>query len=81
MTTMKEEFDRFHKIGKRLKMIFERDGLHHEGEEDYLVRSVEEATRLTTLAPDLGWVCGKCRTFNDDRDSHCRFCDTPRLSG
>ena len=90
MRTPKEEFDRVHEIGKRLRLIFERDGIvkngeyniiHLDGIEAYLVRSVEEATRLTMLAPDLGWVCGKCRTFNDDRDLQCRFCDTPRLSG
>lgn len=81
MRTPSEEFERVQEIAKRLKMIFERDGIQHEGEEDYLVRSVEEATRLTTLAPDLGWVCGKCKTFNDDRDLQCHFCDTPRLSG
>lgn len=89
MRTLKEEFDRVHEIGKRLKLIFERDGINMfsehglrlDGSEDYMVRAVEEATRLTMLAPDLGWTCGKCKTFNDDRDSQCRFCDTPRLSG
>ena len=81
MRTPSEEFERVRSIAKRLKMIFERDGIRHEGEEDYIVRAVEEAERLTMLAPDLGWVCGKCRTFNDDRDLQCRFCDTPRLSG
>ena len=81
MRTPSEEFERVRSIAKRLKMIFERDGIRHEGEEDYLVRAVEEAERLTMLAPDLGWVCGKCKTFNDDRDLQCRFCDTPRLSG
>ena len=36
---------------------------------------------LTPLAPDLGWVCGKCKTFNKDGVSLCGFCDSPRLSG
>ena len=36
---------------------------------------------LTPLAPDLGWVCGKCKTHNADGVSLCGFCDTPRLSG
>jgi hypothetical protein len=36
---------------------------------------------LTQLAPDLGWVCGKCKTVNDEERSLCGFCDTPRLSG
>jgi hypothetical protein len=34
-----------------------------------------------TLAPDLGWTCGKCKTHNADGVSLCGFCDTPRLSG
>jgi len=37
--------------------------------------------RLTQLAPDLGWVCGQCKTVNDEERSLCGFCDTPRLSG
>lgn len=84
MKTLQEEFERVASIGKRLLLIFERDGIKGEfgnGTDQYLVRAVEEATRLTMLAPDLGWVCGKCRTFNDDRDSQCCFCDTARLSG
>ena len=36
---------------------------------------------LTQLAPDLGWVCGKCKTHNADGVLLCGFCDTPRLSG
>ena len=36
---------------------------------------------LTPLAPDLGWVCGKCKTHNADGVSLCGFCDTPRLNG
>lgn len=35
----------------------------------------------TPLAPDLGWVCDKCKTVNDEERSLCGFCDTPRLSG
>lgn len=46
-----------------------------------IVESVESHndSRPTQLAPDLGWVCGKCKTVNER--SLCGFCDTPRLSG
>ena len=37
--------------------------------------------RPTPLAPDLVWVCGKCKTHNADGVLLCGFCDTPRLSG
>jgi hypothetical protein len=36
---------------------------------------------LTQRAPDLGWVCGFCKTNNMDRIEICCFCDAPRLSG
>lgn len=41
----------------------------------------EQPAHLTPLAPDLGWVCGKCKTHNADGVLLCGFCDTPRLSG
>ncbi len=44
-------------------------------------KSSSTKSRRTPLAPDLGWVCGKCRTHNADGVSLCGFCDTPRLSG
>jgi len=43
--------------------------------------TVKIVFRPTQLAPDLGWVCGKCKTVNDEERSLCGFCDTPRLSG
>jgi len=77
-----KEFDSIHETGKRLKEIFARDKVRGmDGLEDYLVRSIEEAARLTMRAPDLGWACGKCKTHNADGVSVCGFCDTPRLSG
>ena len=80
--TPREEFDRIQEISKRLRLIFSRDGYkkHDVGSDDYIVRSVEEAQRMTELCPAVNWVCDKCKTFNDDKDSLCRFCDTPRLS-
>lgn len=58
MSVSKEEFDRIHLVASRLKMIFVRDGASiPEGYEDYIVRSVEEATRLTQRAPDACPVC------------------------
>lgn len=41
----------------------------------------EKCAAQQLLAPDLGWVCGKCKTVNDEERSLCGFCDTPRLSG
>ena len=57
MAVDKKEFDRIKEIGEKLKDIFVRDGINIFGIEDYLVRSVEEATRLTKRAPDACPVC------------------------
>lgn len=53
----------------------------HEYLKKQIGKSVEVEIRPTPLAPDLGWVCGKCKTHNADNVSLCGFCDTPRLSG
>jgi hypothetical protein len=42
---------------------------------------VAENAAQPLRAPDLGWVCGKCKTNNADSVSVCGFCDSPRLSG
>ncbi len=48
-------------------------------QQEIIERVIER--NLTPLAPDLGWVCGQCKTVNDEERSLCGFCDTPRLSG
>lgn len=58
MPVSTDDFDTVHNIGKRLKDVFHRDGFTKaEGMEDYIVRAVEEAKRLTKLAPDVCLVC------------------------
>lgn len=55
MSMTKQEFDRIHEAGRELKSILQRDRIQYEpGIEAYLVRAVEEATRLTKRAPDVG---------------------------
>ena len=58
MPVSKEEFDGVHNIGKRLRDVFHHDGVANlVGLEDYIVRSVERAKRLTKLAPDVCLTC------------------------
>ena len=53
-----KEFDRIRAISAKLREIFERDEIPRmTGMHDYLVRAVEEATRLTKRAAD---VCPHC---------------------
>ena len=75
---MTKDFDRIQSIAKRLKIIFSRDGINHDGEESYIIRAVEEAERLTELAPGISWVCGKCKSMNDELDAKCRHCETAK---
>lgn len=73
-----KEFDSIHETGKRLKEIFARDKVRGmDGLEDYLVRSVEEAARLTKRVPDwIYWHC-KCGQFNIYTNEHCARCGKP----
>jgi len=69
-----QEFDR--ELNDRI-----REGVINSWDlqQSMIERAVER--NLTPLAPDLGWVCGKCKTHNADGVLLCGFCDTPRLSG
>ena len=50
MNITKKEFDRLHEAGSKLKEILQRDRVQYEpGIESYLVRAVEEATKLTSV--------------------------------
>jgi hypothetical protein len=70
-----KEFDSIHETGKRLKEIFARDKVcGMDGLEDYLVRSVEEASHLTKRAPDWIYWCCKCGQFNIYTNKHCASC-------
>ena len=79
MSVSKEEFDRIHEAGKKLKGILKRDGVRGlDGLEDYLVRAVEEA-RLTMRASD-GAYCD-CPDKHDPKKviaGYCVHCEKPR---
>lgn len=72
------EFDRIHEIGKKLKELFYRDGFTKaDGLEDYLVRSVEEATRLTMHTVINCPDSPSRRHYFDDEKGVCLYCGTP----
>jgi hypothetical protein len=72
MSVTKQEFDRIHEAGKALKVILLRDRVQYEpGIEDYLVCSVEEATRLTKRALDVD--CTHAYT-HDTQPADYKFC-------
>jgi hypothetical protein len=73
-----KKFDRMQAIGRKLREIFDRDKTPFApGCEDYLVRSVEEATRLTMRALDDCPVClgsGVRITHITGVQTKCRKC-------
>lgn len=79
MPVSKEEFDSIHETGKRLKEILKRDRVRGlDGIEDYLIRAVEEAARLTKRAPDwVYWRCKFCSRMNIYTNSQCSHCGKP----
>ena len=73
-----KEFEAWWTINKFLLMHDDSVGLREIAHAGY--KAGKHAAQHA-LAPDSGWVCGKCKTHNADGVSLCGFCDTPRLSG
>ena len=76
-----KEFDRIRAISGKLREIFERDEIPRmTGMHDYLVRAVEEATRLTKRAADGATPCAHRYHAADENDFICIDCGarTPR---
>ena len=73
------DFDSIHETGKRLKEILKRDRVNGlDGMEDYLVRAVEEAARLTQRVPDwVYWRCDFCTGLNIYTNRQCAHCGKP----